>query len=208
MLGERGDPSAVDEQRALCGADLALVAPIDGVVLEQVRQVVRVGDVVDRDEIEPVDVSSRIFSAARPILPSPLIATVGMSNLSLRRQFVRRADRPTWCDTARCARSKNRRWDMLSRFMVESPSAQGCAAWASSAANPCRHELYFGAQSRGRRARVLSAPRRWVKKSDPRAAARPIWPGPRGCASVGERRAIRPGRAATRAPVPARRRRC
>ena len=55
-LGERRDPSAVDDQLALRGADVVVVAPVDGVVLDQVRQVVRVGDVVDRDEVEPIGI--------------------------------------------------------------------------------------------------------------------------------------------------------
>jgi hypothetical protein len=56
MLGERRDPAAVDDQRALRHADVSVVAPVDGVILDQVRQVVHVGDVVDRDEVEPVGV--------------------------------------------------------------------------------------------------------------------------------------------------------
>jgi hypothetical protein len=68
-LGERRNPLAVDDQGALFRADRVLVTPIDGVVVEQVGQGRGIGDVVDRDHVEP-SVSSRIFSAARPILPN------------------------------------------------------------------------------------------------------------------------------------------
>jgi hypothetical protein len=33
-FGERRDPSAVDDQRALRGTDIAVIAPVDGVVLQ------------------------------------------------------------------------------------------------------------------------------------------------------------------------------
>ena len=70
-LGERRDPAAVDDQRARRGADVAVVAPVDGVVPDQVRQVVRVGDVVDRDEVEPVgveqDLQRRPTDPAQPV---------------------------------------------------------------------------------------------------------------------------------------------
>ena len=55
-LGQRRDPAAIDYQGAVRGADLAVVAAVHGVVLDQVRQVVRVDDVVDRDELKPVGV--------------------------------------------------------------------------------------------------------------------------------------------------------
>src|SRR5579875_1155122 len=51
-FGEGLDLLAVDDERTVAGADLAVVAPVDGVVPEQVGEVVRVGDVVDRDEVE------------------------------------------------------------------------------------------------------------------------------------------------------------
>ena len=55
-FGERRDPPAVDQQRPVRGSDRTVVAPVDGVVFEEVGQVVDVGDVVDRDEVEPVGV--------------------------------------------------------------------------------------------------------------------------------------------------------
>ena len=55
-FGERHDPGAVDEQRPVYRVDFARVAPVDGVVLDQVGQVLGVGDVVDCDEVEPVAV--------------------------------------------------------------------------------------------------------------------------------------------------------
>jgi hypothetical protein len=67
-LGEHRDPSAVDQQRAPLDTDLALVTPVDGVVLDEVRQVVRVSDVVDSDEIEPVGVEQDL--QRRPPDPS------------------------------------------------------------------------------------------------------------------------------------------
>jgi hypothetical protein len=55
-LGEGRDPLAVDDQRAVFRADLALVTPVDGVVFEQVDQVTSVGDVVNGDDVEPAGV--------------------------------------------------------------------------------------------------------------------------------------------------------
>jgi hypothetical protein len=46
--------ACADHQRVLHDIELAVVAPIDGVVADQVRQVVDIDDVVDRDEVEPV----------------------------------------------------------------------------------------------------------------------------------------------------------
>jgi hypothetical protein len=56
-----------------------MVAPVDGVVFEEVGQVLDIGDVVDRD-----------VSAARPMRPNPLMATFGISHHFLMgsREFV------------------------------------------------------------------------------------------------------------------------
>jgi hypothetical protein len=53
---ERSDPPAVDQQRLVRGGDRTVVAAVDGVVFEEVGQVVDVRDVVDRNEVEPVGV--------------------------------------------------------------------------------------------------------------------------------------------------------
>jgi hypothetical protein len=80
-FGEGRDPLAVDDQRAVFRADLALVTPVDGVVFEQVDQVTSVGDVVDRDHVEaagvqqdlqhrPADSAQTIDSDGRHLMPS------------------------------------------------------------------------------------------------------------------------------------------
>ena len=84
-FGERGDRRAVDVQSPVGGAHLPVVTPIDRVVLvvlDQVREVVGLGNIVDRDQSSP-SVSRRIFKAARPIRPNrhnPLIATRAISH--------------------------------------------------------------------------------------------------------------------------------
>jgi hypothetical protein len=81
---EHRDPPTVDYQRPVRGGDRTVVAPVDGVVFEEVGQVVDVGDVVDRNEIEPVgiqqDLQCRPADAAQSVdgyvwhLKSPLVA--------------------------------------------------------------------------------------------------------------------------------------
>ena len=70
-FGERRDPPAVDQQCPVRGGDRTRVAAVDGVVFEEVGQVVDVGDVVDRDEVEPVgvqqDLQRRPADAAQPV---------------------------------------------------------------------------------------------------------------------------------------------
>jgi hypothetical protein len=55
-FGERRDPPTVDRQPRVRGGDRMVVAPVDSVVFEEVGQVVDIGDVVDRDKVEPVGI--------------------------------------------------------------------------------------------------------------------------------------------------------
>ena len=52
LLGEHAHPVAVDDERVARGLHRALEAAVHRVVLEQVRQRLRVGEVVHRDEVD------------------------------------------------------------------------------------------------------------------------------------------------------------
>ena len=87
-LGERRDPVAVDDQLARRGAHVMVVAPVDAVVLEQVRQIVRVGDVVDCHEVEPIGIEQDLQRG--PADPSQTVDGDGrhVTSPSLRRQLA------------------------------------------------------------------------------------------------------------------------
>src|SRR5689334_10601109 len=59
-LGERHDPSAIDDQRVLRDTDIAVVAAVDSVVFDEIREVLRIGDIVDGDEIEPFGIEEEL----------------------------------------------------------------------------------------------------------------------------------------------------
>jgi hypothetical protein len=100
-LGEHRDPPVVHHQRPVLGADLAVVAPVDGVVPEQVGEVVGGGDVVDRGDLEPLGVEQDLQGrAADP--PSPLMATVGISDHRLCVVCSRSCRTTSTCRPCRC----------------------------------------------------------------------------------------------------------
>ena len=85
-----GDARAVDEDRSVDDLDVAGEAAVDGVVLEQVGEHRRVGDIVDRDATRCRPRCSRgARNAARPVRPKPLMATRTVMCVSLDRAFTR-----------------------------------------------------------------------------------------------------------------------
>ena len=74
-LGEHLDLLAVDGDRAVAGLDRARERPQRRVVLEQVGERVRVGDVVHRHELEVEPRSQAARKKFRPMRPKPLIPT-------------------------------------------------------------------------------------------------------------------------------------
>ena len=67
-LGEHLDTVAVDDDRVALGFDLPLVAAVGGVVVQEVGQRLRVGDVVDRD---PLDVRALGLGGAEDVAADP-----------------------------------------------------------------------------------------------------------------------------------------